>query len=187
MVLASMTEEAPAGSSEGATWALRHRKALASALFVLAAIAALKAPGLRITALFVFLLGASLLIAEASPEATGESEGGSAGDALGSLPGVRAVEAASRSDDEDASAYFRSLLSHHRSAAKVAWWGAVLAIWLGQVPAATVLALARLVYAYKARPSLLGTSVVSGLSPRRSGTCTSPCWTSSANRCPCSP
>ena len=59
-----MTEEAPAGSSEGATWALRHRKALASALFVLAAIAALKAPGLRITALFVFLLGASLLIAE---------------------------------------------------------------------------------------------------------------------------
>ena len=136
-----MTEEAPAGSSEGATWALRHRKALASALFVLAAIAALKAPGLRITALFVFLLGASLLIAEASPEATGESEGGSAGDALGSLPGVRAVEAASRSDDEDASAYFRSLLSHHRSAAKVAWWGAVLAIWLGQVPAATVLAL----------------------------------------------
>ena len=40
-----MTEEAPAGSSEGATWALRHRKALASALFVLAAIAALKAPG----------------------------------------------------------------------------------------------------------------------------------------------
>ena len=45
-----MTEEAPAGSSEGATWALRHRKALASALFVLAAIAALKAPGLRITA-----------------------------------------------------------------------------------------------------------------------------------------
>jgi len=136
-----MTEEAPAGSSEGATWALRHRKALASALFVLAAIAALKVPGLRITALFVFLLGASLLVAEASPEATGVSEGGSAGDALGSLPGVRAVEAASRSDDEDASAYFRSLLSHHRSAAKVAWWGAVLAIWLGQVPAATVLAL----------------------------------------------
>ena len=32
-----MTEEAPAGSSEGPTWALRHRKALASALFVLAA------------------------------------------------------------------------------------------------------------------------------------------------------